>query len=135
VEVRGSIKPEMKEERLDAFSTGQIRVLVSKPSIAWFGLNWQHCARTAFVGLSFSYEMFYQAIRRFWRFGQTRAVECHVAMAQTEMVIWNVIQRKKVDHEAMKIEMFDAMRREILIKTVKNPYNPTMRANLPTWIN
>ena len=135
VEVRGSMKPEVKEERLDAFTRGQIRVLVSKPSIAGFGLNWQHCARTAFVGLSFSYEMFYQAVRRFWRFGQQRPVECHIAMAETETSIWQTIQRKKDDHEAMKREMFEAMRREVLHKTVKQAYQPTMQARLPAWIN
>lgn len=134
VEVRGTMKPEMKEERLDAFTTGAIRILVSKPSIAGFGLNWQHCARTAFVGLSFSYEMFYQAIRRFWRFGQLRPVECHIAMADTETAIWNTIQRKQRDHEKMKSEMFKAMKREVLIKGVKNPYNPTMKANYPAWL-
>lgn len=134
VEVRGTMKPEMKEERLDAFTTGAIRILVSKPSIAGFGLNWQHCARTAFVGLSFSYEMFYQAIRRFWRFGQLRPVECHIAMADTETAIWNTIQRKQRDHENMKREMFEAMKREVLIKGVKNPYNPTMKANYPAWL-
>jgi hypothetical protein len=134
VEVRGTMKPEMKEERLDAFTTGAIRILVSKPSIAGFGLNWQHCARTAFVGLSFSYEMFYQAIRRFWRFGQLRPVECHIAMADTETAIWNTIQRKQRDHEKMKREMFEAMKREVLIKGVKNPYNPTMKANYPAWL-
>jgi len=135
VEVRGSMKHEVKEERLDAFTRGQIRVLVSKPSIAGFGLNWQHCARTAFVGLSFSYEMFYQAVRRFWRFGQQRPVECHIAMAETETSIWQTIQRKKDDHEAMKREMFEAMRREVLHKTVKQAYQPTMRASLPAWLN
>jgi superfamily II DNA or RNA helicase len=134
IEVRGTMKPEMKEERLDAFTTGKIRVLVSKPSIAGFGLNWQHCARTAFVGLSFSYEMFYQAVRRFWRFGQTRQVDCHIAMADTEMAIWKIIQRKKTDHEKMKNEMFEAMRREIIIKGVKNEYIPTTKAVLPKWM-
>ena len=134
VEVRGSMKPEMKEERLDGFTSGAIRVLVSKPSIAGFGLNWQHCARTAFVGLSFSYEMFYQAIRRFWRFGQSRPVECHIAMAETETAIWQTIQRKKREHELMKEEMFEAMRREVLVSHVKNAYNPTQAARLPAWI-
>lgn len=134
VEVRGSMKPETKEERLDAFTQGSIRILVSKPSIAGFGLNWQHCARTAFVGLSFSYEMFYQAIRRFWRFGQSRAVECHIAMAETETAIWQTIQRKKADHETMKEEMFEAMRREVLVSQVKRAYNPTQAAKLPAWM-
>lgn len=134
VEVRGSMKPEVKEERLDSFTQGQIRILVSKPSIAGFGLNWQHCARTAFVGLSFSYEMFYQAIRRFWRFGQRRPVHCHIAMAETELAIWQTIQRKKADHERMKKEMFDAMRREVIHKGVKNAYVPTQKAELPRFM-
>ena len=134
VEVRGSMKPETKEERLDAFTQGSIRILVSKPSIAGFGLNWQHCARTAFVGLSFSYEMFYQAIRRFWRFGQRRPVECHIAMAETETAIWQTIQRKKADHETMKEEMFEAMRREVLVSQVKRAYSPTQAAKLPAWM-
>lgn len=134
VEVRGSMKPETKEERLDAFTQGSIRILVSKPSIAGFGLNWQHCARTAFVGLSFSYEMFYQAIRRFWRFGQRLPVECHIAMAETETAIWQTIQRKKADHETMKEEMFEAMRREVLVSQVKRAYSPTQAARLPAWM-
>lgn len=135
IEVRGSMKPEMKEERLDAFTRGDIRVLVSKPSIAGFGLNWQHCARTAFVGLSFSYEMFYQAVRRFWRFGQKRPVECHIAMAETETAIWQTIQRKRDDHEAMKLEMFDAMRREVIARGVKNAYVPLESARFPAWLH
>lgn len=134
VEVRGTMPAEVKEERLDAFTRGEINILVSKPSIAGFGLNWQHCARTAFVGLSFSYEMFYQAIRRFWRFGQKRPVMCHIAMAETETAIWNTIQRKKDDHERMKIEMFEAMRREVIHKQVKNAYEPQLIARLPAWI-
>ncbi|THF64343.1 helicase-related protein [Pseudothauera rhizosphaerae] len=134
VEVRGSMRTEMKEERLDAFTRGDIRILVSKPSIAGFGLNWQRCSRTAFVGLSFSYEMFYQAVRRFWRFGQKRSVDCHVAMAETELAIWQTIQRKKADHEAMKREMFEAMRREVLVKHVKHAYQPTSAARLPAWL-
>ena len=134
VEVRGSMKPELKEERLNDFTLGKIRVLVSKPSIAGFGLNWQHCARTAFVGLSFSYEMFYQAVRRFWRFGQTRPVECHIAMADTETAIWQTIQRKQKDHETMKAEMFEAMRREVIVKGVKNPYEAKQVATLPLWL-
>lgn len=134
VEVRGSMKPEVKEERLNDFSLGKIRILVSKPSIAGFGLNWQHCARTAFVGLSFSYEMFYQAIRRFWRFGQTRQVECHIAMADTETVIWQTVQRKQRDHELMKTQMFEAMRREVIQKTTKNPYQPTQKSKMPDWL-
>lgn len=134
VEVRGSMKPETKEERLAAFTDGGIRVLISKPSICGFGLNWQRCHKTAFVGLSFSYEQFYQAIRRFWRFGQTHAVECHIAMAETEEAIWLAVRRKQEDHERMKVEMYAAMRRAIEVRGVKNNYQPTAAANMPTWL-
>ena len=78
--------------------------------------------------------MFYQAIRRFWRFGQRRPVECHIAMAETETAIWQTIQRKKADHETMKEEMFEAMRREVLVSQVKRAYSPTQAAKLPAWM-
>src|SRR5690606_22613062 len=69
-EVRGTMPVERKEDTLDAFSNGELKILLTKPSIAGFGLNWQHCHTTIFAGVSFSYESFYQAVRRFWRFGQ-----------------------------------------------------------------
>lgn len=69
-EVRGSDSSGRKDVRLTAFTEGLIRRLVTKPSIAGFGLNWQKCHNMIFVGLSDSYEMLYQAIRRCWRFGQ-----------------------------------------------------------------
>lgn len=134
VEVSGKMTPEKKEERLNAFTVGDIRILVSKPSIAGYGLNWQHCARTAFVGLSFSYEMYYQAIRRFYRFGQKREVHAHIAMAETEMAIWQTIKRKKDEHETMKVEMFEAMKREVLHRHIKHAYEPTHKAQLPSWL-
>lgn len=134
VEVRGSMTADMKEERLTAFSTGQASVIITKPGIAGFGLNWQHCARMAFVGLSFSYESFYQAIRRCYRFGQKRPVDVHVACADTEEAIWNVVSRKAGDHDAMKREMTQAMKRAALIAHEQAPYNPTVKLQLPEWI-
>jgi hypothetical protein len=134
VEVRGSMTDGMKEQRLVAFSEGRTRVIISKPSIAGFGLNWQHCARVAFVGLSFSYESFYQAVRRCWRFGQTREVECHIAMADTERNIWDVISRKSGDHEAMKTEMYAAMKRAHVTREIKIDYQPKQPLKLPAWI-
>lgn len=110
------------------------RILVTKPKIFGFGLNFQHCARTAFIGLSFSYEQFYQATRRFWRYGQQRTVDCHVVMAETEDMIWRNIQRKAADHETMKLEMAEAMKREVLSKSVKNTYQATKSARIPKWI-
>jgi hypothetical protein len=111
VEVRGSMSIEQKEDALTAFSAGNIRVLITKPSIAGFGLNWQHNARTCFVGLSYSYEKFYQAVRRFWRFGQLREVHAHCILADTEAALWRVLTEKQESHDTMKREMAEAMRR------------------------
>lgn len=133
-EVRGSMMLATKEARLDAFSRGDLRVLVTKPSIAGYGLNWQHCARMAFAGLSFSYENYYQAIRRCWRFGQKRKVEVHIAMADTEAAIKRVIDRKAGDHAAMKREMQIAMREAHQSHLRKSPYQPNQEATLPAWL-
>jgi hypothetical protein len=134
VEVRGSMTPEKKEQRLIDFSLGRSRVMLSKPGLAGFGLNWHHAARVAFVGLSFSYEQYYQAIRRCWRYGQTRPVHAHIAMAETEGAIWQTVQRKAKEHEAMKAAMNAAMRRAVVNKEVKIPYRPTQIARIPTWL-
>lgn len=134
VEVRGSQSPEEKERRLVSFSEGRTRVIVTKARIAGYGLNWQHCARQAFAGISFSYEAFYQAIRRSWRFGQTRPVQVHVVCADTERAIWAVVERKSGDHDAMKREMVAAMRRSMSDKKARKIYQPEMEAAVPAWI-
>lgn len=135
IEVRGSMTPEQKEDRLTAFTTGGIRVLVTKASIAGFGLNWQHCARTVFAGMSFSYEAFYQAVRRHWRFRQTRPVDCHVVFADTEAAIWDVVSRKAGDHDAMKREMTLAMARAHRAEIRLHSYQPQKPASLPAWVS
>jgi hypothetical protein len=134
VEVRGSMSPDVKEANLTMFSAGQVRVIITKPSIAGFGLNWQHSARMAFVGLSFSYESFYQAIRRCWRFGQSRPVSVHVACADTEESIWQIVSRKAGDHDAMKAEMTAAMARASHSVPEQAPYQPAKPLALPQWI-
>lgn len=134
IEVRGSMKVEEKERRLVAFSEGRERVIVTKASIAGFGLNWQHCARQCFAGISFSYENFYQAIRRSWRFGQKRPVNIHVVCADTERAIWAVVERKAGDHEAMKREMVMAMKRSVANERSNKIYQPTREASLPSWL-
>lgn len=110
VEVRGSETLEAKETKLNAFSEDRIRILASKPSIAGFGLNWQHCSHMAFVGLSYSYEQMYQALRRSYRFGQTRPVEAHLVCAETETGVMETIRRKQADHREMQRKMAEAMR-------------------------
>ena len=110
VNVQGSDKPEVKSSRMMDFSHGDLRVLISKPSICGFGMNWQHCARMAFVGLNDSFEQFYQAVRRCYRFGQKRNVEVHIFTAENEGQILNNIKRKEKDHHAMSENMIEHMR-------------------------
>ena len=109
VEVKGSDSAESKEKNLLAFSRGELRVMVTKPSIAGHGLNWQHCADMAFVGLSDSYEQFYQAVRRCWRFGQKQSVNVHVICAETEGAVVQNIKRKEREALAMAANMVEHM--------------------------
>jgi hypothetical protein len=102
VEVKGADSPEHKEKSLRGFSEQDIRVLVSKPSIAGWGLNWQHCSDMAFVGLSDSYEQFYQATRRCWRFGQKNPVNVHIIIGSQETAVLQNIKRKQVDLEKLQ---------------------------------
>lgn len=95
VEVTGSDSYASKAAAVRGFTDGSIRVLVSKPDILGFGLNFQHCARMAFVGLSDSYEKYYQAVRRHWRFGQKRPVEAHVIVSEAERVVVDNVRRKQ----------------------------------------
>ncbi len=109
VEITGSDSNDQKESRMLAFTNGGTRAVVSKPSIAGFGMNWQHCADMAFVGLSDSYEQFYQAVRRCYRFGQTKPVNVHVITAETEGAVVANIKRKEADAMKMAEEMVTHM--------------------------
>lgn len=110
VEVRGSDSIEHKRESMLGFSAGKIRVLITKPSIAGFGMNWQNCHNVAFLGLSDSYEEFYQAIRRCWRFGQKSAVTAHIVIAQNEGAVLKNIRRKERESGEMANEMVKFMK-------------------------
>ncbi len=105
VEVKGSDTDDHKERALRGFANGTVRVLVSKPSIAGFGMNFQRCHNVEFVGLSDSYEAFYQAIRRCWRFGQTQPVHCHVICSDSDGAVVENIRRK----DAQAQDMFDSV--------------------------
>ncbi len=105
VECRGSDSVNKKESTLQGFSNNSFRVLTTKPSIAGFGMNWQHCADMAFVGLSYSYEDYYQAIRRCWRFGQKKEVNVYIACADSERGVIDIIKEKELRHNEMKQEM------------------------------
>ena len=135
VEVRGSMRIEQKEENLEAFSLGQARRIITKPSVAGFGLNWQHCHDMGFTGRSFSYEAWYQAVRRSWRFGQKHRVNVHIAVAEGEDQIGRVIDRKAGDHASMKASMVKAMRRAVnRDAAVKISYEPKHIGKAPSWL-
>ena len=134
-EVRGSHTIDRKEETLAAFASGELRALITKPSICGFGLNWQHAARMAFVGRSFSYEAWYQAVRRCWRFGQARPVDVHLAVADGEDQIGRVIDRKSEDHVRMKSAMRSAMLRSRgLGPALLRQYEANHIGRLPQWL-
>lgn len=106
----GTLQPEAKVELIEAFVAGEIRVLVTKPSIAGWGMNFQHAARQVFVGLGDSYESYYQAIRRSWRFGQTRPVDVHIVVSDLEREIVSNVRRKEDAADRMTHRLVDAMR-------------------------
>ncbi len=105
VQVAGSDSDDAKAEKMLGFSAGKYRVLITKPSIAGFGMNWQHCANVAFVGITHSYEQYYQAVRRCWRYGQTRQVESHIVTSDAEMAVFRNLARKGKEASKMSDEM------------------------------
>lgn len=137
VEVRGSMTVKEKEIRLNRFTDGAIDMLITKPSLAGFGLNWQHCSNMAFIGLSFSFEQLYQAIRRSYRFGQTKPVNVHIVSAETEGSILDTIRAKQASHEAMQAAMRIAMKDVGLCFEARkgyDDYNPQVKMKLPKWL-
>lgn len=136
IEIRGPMSIDEKEEKLAAFSAGEFKHLLSKPSICGFGLDWSHCARMVFVGRGYSYETYYQAVRRCWRFGQKRTVIVDLIVAEGEDTISRVIDRKAGDHASMKAEMRAAMARaQGRSSAVKIAYEPTHNGRLPPWLS
>ena len=117
IEVTGAMPQAEKEKRIMAFINGESRVIISKSSIMGFGLNLQFCARICFVGLDDSYEQYYQAVRRCYRFGQIRQVEVHIISSEGEGAILKNIERKQAQatemSQAMVEHMRDFSRREV----------------------
>lgn len=133
IEVHGSMKPQEKEAALDAFTFGERRVIVTKPKLAGFGLNWQHAKTVVFASISHSYEQFYQAIRRSWRYGQADEIDCHIVIADTERSIWANVQRKAADHDAMKKAMTRAMS-GAMRESHKRVYTRSNQIELPAFV-
>jgi hypothetical protein len=139
VEVKGSDSPEHKECAMIDFADGKVRVLVTKPSIAGFGMNWQHCSDMAFVGLTDSFEQVYQAIRRCYRFGQKRPVNVHMIVSDAEGSVAANIKRKEAEFEAMYAAMVrytkDITRKNIRATTIeKTEYDPRVPMKIPDWL-
>lgn len=139
VEVRGSDSVEKKEDALIAFTKGDIRVLVTKASIAGWGMNWQHCSHTAFVGVSHSFEQWYQAVRRVYRFGQKSPVDCHVITSEAEGDVLKNLKRKQVAAEELATGMIentkDITKQNLVTQGIANSaaYNPDTPMALPPW--
>lgn len=139
VEVSGSMSNDIKERNMDAFTTGAARVLVSKPSIAGWGMNWQQCHKIIFVGLSDSFEAYYQAVRRCWRFGQTEAVDVYIVISEAEGAVKQNVERKQRDAERMTSELVKHTR-EILEADIRqtarmsDTYITTEIMEVPKWL-
>lgn len=139
VEVKGSDKDELKTSRMLGFSTGEVQKMVTKPKICGHGLNYQNCHNVVFVGLSDSYEQYYQAIRRCWRFGQKHDVHCYIITAETEGAVVKNIERKERDASRMAQEMVANMHvyNEQNIKQnkrTKTEYAPVSEMVLPDFV-
>lgn len=130
IEIAGSDHPDAKEEKLAAFSAGQIRVLVTKPAIGAWGLNWQHANRMTYFP-SHSYEQYYQAVRRMWRFGQTQPVQVDVVTTEGGRSALGNLQRKSKAADAMFAalitHMTDAQR-------IQRTTDYDQEVKVPTWL-
>jgi SNF2 family DNA or RNA helicase len=139
VEIRGSDKEELKEKNLIAFAAGGIRVLITKSKIAGWGLNWQHCNNMAFVGVTDSFEAYYQSVRRCWRFGQSRPVNVHIFCADTEGAVLENLTRKEIDAKNMANELTalvsESVKNEVLgTRKNTNIYDPSKKITIPSFL-
>ena len=139
VEVAGSDDPDDKAQAMLDFADGKIRVIVTKSSIAGYGLNWQNCCRMAFIGVSDSWENYYQAVRRAYRFGQKRPVVVHIYSSEAEGSVIDNLKRKEADARQMADELSaetrEALRANILRRTRRHTlYEPSVALALPGWL-
>ena len=139
VEVKGSDSNDHKEKALMGFSEGEVDVLVTKPSIAGFGMNWQSCRQMAFVGLSDSFEQYFQAVRRCWRFGQTEPVDVYVIVSETEGAVVQNIKRKEEDAQRMlsaMVEYTKEITKENIKRTTRDvlEYKADASMKIPNWL-
>jgi len=137
VEVRGSDKPQFKEQAAMDFIDGNIRIIISKPKIFGYGINFQNCFNTVFCGLDYSYENYYQAVRRFWRFGQQNEVNSYIVIGSTEKQILDVIRKKEQRQDEMKKSMYGSIK-EIQNANIRGTEFKlsieTPKIQIPVWL-
>lgn len=139
VQINGGMTEKKKENILDAFANGSIRILISKPSLTGFGMNWQHCNNTIFVGLNDSFEQIYQAVRRFYRFGQKNEVFAHFIASEIEGAVVNNIRRKEKQAQHMMDQMVKHMG-DLSAESIKGAvrdtlsYIPQEEIKLPSFL-
>jgi hypothetical protein len=136
VSLRGSTPDDERERNEESWRLGRVRIMLTKAKVSGWGLNWQHCRKTAFVSVSHSYEQQYQAIRRLYRFGQSNPVDVHLIASEAEGAILANLSRK--DDQAS--EMFDSllpyMKMGVDGSKVRDtvPYEPKLKMILPRWL-
>jgi SNF2 family DNA or RNA helicase len=139
VSIDGSTPHDKRLELEKMWREGDVPILISKPMVFGFGMNWQHCSKMAFVGLSDSFEEYFQAVRRCWRFGQEKPVDVYVITAETEGAVVANIKRKEEEFEAMLSGMIAATQeitKENLQSTGREmaEYSPEKCIVIPSWL-
>ena len=114
LQVTGSDHPDAKEEALMAFANGELEHIVTKAKIAGHGMNWQVCANQTFFGLDHSFESYYQAVRRPWRYGQKRPVDTYIVISDVVSHVWQTVKRKRSAADNMSRELSKRMRKAML---------------------
>lgn len=130
VQVRGGDSDERKEEVFEAFAAGQVRVLVTKPTIAGYGLNWQHCARLTHFP-THSFEQYYQLVRRFWRFGQARPVRVHLVVSGGQAGTLANLRRKQGQADRMFDQLVRLMADALRVDRAGYGHTPI---EVPQWL-
>lgn len=119
IEVQGKDSPDYKAQTALAFGEGKIRTLISKPSIYGFGMNFQNCHEIVFCGISDSYEQFYQAIRRCWRYGQEHEVNVHIILSEAELNVLENIKQKQSQMDELQNKMV-ALMHDVTMSEIKH---------------
>lgn len=137
IEVRGSDSNKHKEEASEKFKTGEIQILISKPKIFGYGMNFQNCYNVIFCGLTYSYENYYQALRRLYRFGQTHEVNSYIVLGSTEKTILETVRRKEEQQQKMKNSMLISTKEIQKLELQHTEQGMSFESNilqLPKWI-